>query len=469
MGITTSTFVLFVAVALLVYYWLPPRWQNGWLLLASYVFCLSWAWAFGLVLLLLTVANYVLAGRLARSQPRRRALLWLGIGLNVLTLVYFRAADFFMPQLLASEQSGMTEAAQILIPVGLSYYVLELISYQADVYRGVVTAATSPLNFALYVAYFPKLLAGPIERARDFLPQLQQPQVVDNEAIAQSLTLIVVGAVRKLLIADVLLSAIPAGVFAYPDAFSAPELWGWLFAYGFALYNDFAGYTSIVRGVSRLFGIELSPNFAQPYFARSFAEFWHSWHITLSTWLRDYIYLPLSRSLLRRRRQRTHWINVTVPPLATMLVSGLWHGFSGHLLLWGGLHGVYQIGERVLTLRSPVVPVEKRPWWRPYRAIVFILTMLAWVPFRLELPLALVYWRGLFSWGDWGFTHRRIVLLLPVILFSVALDLVQRRRSEVVFLRWPRPVQAALLAVAIFLILIVTQGEGEAPFVYQGF
>src|SRR5690606_16745294 len=105
---------------------------------------------------------------------------------------------------------------------------------------------------------------------------------------------------------------------------------------GFALYNDFAGYTSIVRGVSRLFGIELSPNFAQPYFARSFAEFWHSWHITLSTWLRDYIYLPLSRSLLRRRRQRTHWINVTVPPLATMLVSGLWHGFSGHLLLWGG-------------------------------------------------------------------------------------------------------------------------------------
>src|SRR5690554_607923 len=125
MGITTSTLVLFVAVAPPGYYWLPPRWQKGWLLLASYVFCLSWAWAFGLVLLLLTVANYVLAGRLARSQPRRRALLWLGIGLNVLTLVYFRAADFFMPQLLASEQSGMTEAAQILIPVGLSYYVLE--------------------------------------------------------------------------------------------------------------------------------------------------------------------------------------------------------------------------------------------------------------------------------------------------------------------------------------------------------
>jgi alginate O-acetyltransferase complex protein AlgI len=467
MAITSPAFVLFVAVTLLVYFWLPPRWQQGWLLLASYVFCLSWAWEFALVLFLLTIANFVLAGRLESSQKRRRTLLWASIGVNILVLVYFRAANFFMPQLLALGKPWASEAVQILVPVGLSYYVLELISYQMDVYRGVITAVTTPLNFALYLAYFPKLLAGPIEQARDFLPRLQQPQVIDNEAIAESLTLIVVGAVRKLLIADILLIAIPPEAFLYPEAFSAPELWGWLLAYGFALYNDFAGYTSIVRGVSRLFGIELSPNFAQPYFARSFTEFWHSWHITLSEWLRDYIYLPLSRSLLRHRH-RAHWVNVAVPPLATMLVSALWHGFSGHLLLWGGLHGVYQIGERVLTLRGPIVPPQQRSWW-PGRVIVFILVMLAWVPFRLEIPLALTYWRGLFSWGEWGFTHRRIVLLVPLVLFSAALDWVQRRHDEVVFLHWPRPVQAALLAVAIFLILIVTEGEGEAPFVYQGF
>ncbi|HUM69942.1 MAG TPA: hypothetical protein PLK31_13980, partial [Chloroflexota bacterium] len=132
----------------------------------------------------------------------------------------------------------------------------------------------------------------------------------------------------------------------------------------------------------------------------------------------------------------------------------------------------YQIGERAIALRGPVVPPDKRPWWRQglAMAIVFILVMLAWVPFRLELPLALTFWRSLFSWGEWGFIHRRIVLVVPLVLVSVALDWAQRRgRSETVFLSWPRPVQAALLAIAIFMLLIVTQGEGESPFVYQGF
>ncbi|MBE2199763.1 MAG: MBOAT family protein [Anaerolinea sp.] len=472
MAITSATFVLFVAVTLAVYFCLPRRWPAGWLLLTSYAFCLSWAWQFALALLLLTTANYALARCLESSQQRRRALLGAGIGLNVLALVYFRSANFFVPQLLALWEPFAPEVVQILVPVGLSYYVLELISYQADVYRGLVTAVTNPLHFALYLAYFPKLLAGPIERARDFLPRLQQPQVVDNSVVAGGLTLIIVGAVRKLLIADILRNAIPPEVFLYPWAFSAPELWGWLLAYGFALYNDFAGYTSIVRGVSRLFGIELSSNFAQPYFARSFTEFWRSWHITLSEWLRDYIYFPISRSLLRRRRQRNHWANVTLPPLVTMLVSGLWHGFSGHMLLWGGLHGVYQIGERLLALRGPMLPPQKRSWWRQgvATAVVFILVMLAWVPFRLEFLLALEYWRGLFSWSDWSIQHRRIVFVVPLVLFSVGLDWAQNyRHDEVVFLRWPRPIQAALLAAAIFLILIVTQGEEREPFVYQSF
>lgn len=472
MAITTGAFVIFVAVTAVVYFGLPRRWQSGWLLLVSYAFCVSWAWQFALVLLLLTIANYALAHRLQSSQQRRRTWLWIAIGLNILALVYFRSANFFVPQLLSLWPLLGEGAAQILVPVGLSFYILELLSYQADVYRGLVTAVKNPLHFALYLAYFPKLLAGPIERARDFLPRLQEPRVVDNSVIASGLTLIAVGVVRKLLIADTLLSAIPPEVFLYPGAFAAPELWGWLFAYGFALYNDFAGYTSIVRGVSRLFGIELSPNFAQPYFARNFTEFWRSWHITLSEWLREYIYFPLSRSLLRHRRQRNHWINVILPPLTTMLVSGLWHGFSGHMFLWGALHGIYLIGERLMTIRKAVIPSQQRPLWRQgaAMAVVFLLVMLAWVPFRLEIPLALEYWRGLFSWGDWGFIYRRIVLIFPLIFTSVALDWAQRwGHSDTSFINWPRPVQAALLAIAIFLLLIVTQGEGEVPFVYQNF
>lgn len=472
MEITSSTFFLFVSGSLLIYYLLPKRPQIYLLLLVSYLFCVTWAWQFALVLLLLTITNYSLANRLENEKQRRKTLLWAGVGLNVMALVYFRSADFFVPQLIALWNPPLSETVHILVPIGLSYYVLELISYQADVYRGLIKASKDPIHFALYLAYFPKLLAGPIERARDFLPQLQQPRIVDNNTIAKGLTLITVGAVRKLLIADILLSAIPPEAFLYPLAFSAPELWGWLLAYGFALYNDFAGYTSIVRGISLFLGIELANNFNQPYFARNFTEFWRSWHITLSEWLRDYIYFPLSRSLLRRQRKRNHWANIALPPLSTMLVSGLWHGFSGHMLLWGGLHGFYQIGERVLALRGFTQLPQDQSGWRKGVAIgvVFVLVMLAWVPFRLELSLALQYWSGMFSLSNWGFQHRRIMFVVPLALLSLGLDLTQRYDSdEVIFLRWPRPIQAALLATTIFLILIVTQGEGEAPFVYQQF
>jgi D-alanyl-lipoteichoic acid acyltransferase DltB (MBOAT superfamily) len=361
---------------------------------------------------------------------------------------------------------------KILLPVGLSFYIVENISYLLDVYRGQAQAATDPVDFALYLAYFPKLLAGPIERANDFLPKLGRQRVVDNDLLARSFTLIVIGAFRKLIIADSLTAAIPFDVFTSPGTFAAVELWAWLFVYGFALYNDFAGYTNIVRGVSGLFGIELSLNFRQPYFSRNFGEFWNSWHITLSHWLRDYIYFPQLRALLRRNPNRRRWSNVVFPPLTTMLVSALWHGFSIHMLVWGGLHGIYQIGERGLSLSGPVVPPDRRPKWRQGLAmgIVFVLVMWAWVPFRVEMPVAVEFWKQLLSFGEFGLRYRRLVLVAGYVLISVILDIVQRRsQDEVVFLRWPRVVQAALLAVVVFLVLIVSQGDQAEPFVYQGF
>lgn len=474
MAITSTTFVLFTAVILLVYYLLPPRWQIRWLLLASYLFCVSWAWQFALALLLLTAANYILAHRLTRSATRRRAWLWGGILLNVLTLIYFRSANFFLPQLLDLIPALGPEVAQILVPVGLSYYVLELIAYQVELSRGTVTAVTNPLHFALYLAYFPKLLAGPIERAGEFLPKLEQPRIVDNAMLGRSFTLIIIGAFRKLFIADTLTAMIPIDVFTTPANLGTLELWVWLFVYGFALYNDFAGYTSIVRGISGFFGIELSYNFHQPYFSRNFGEFWNNWHASLSHWLRDYIYFPTLRSLLRRYRRRTHILNVVVPPLLTMLVSALWHGFSLHMLVWGALHGVYQIGERILALRGgPIVPPDKRPLWRQLLAmgIVFVLVMWAWVPFRLEMPLTLEFWQQLLNLGDLaGFHHRRLVLAVGYLLLSAAIDFVQwHGRDELIFLRWPRVAQAFALATALFLLILVNAGSEVTPFVYQGF
>jgi D-alanyl-lipoteichoic acid acyltransferase DltB (MBOAT superfamily) len=476
MQVTSGLFIVFVILSLFIYYQLPQRGQNFWLLIVSYVFCVSWSWHFAVVLLVVTIVNDGIARRLRQGDNGRKWLLWTAISFNILTLVLFRLGNFFFTDLQEFLQSiGIVSelgVLQILLPVGLSFYIVENISYQIDVYRGQLEASDNFIDYALYQAYFPKLLAGPIERAGRFLPLLQQPRVVDNDVLTRSFTLMMVGAFRKLIIADTLTIMIPWDVFEAPSNFGAVELWGWLFVYGFALYNDFAGYTSIVRGISGLFGIELSFNFQHPYFSRNFGEFWNRWHITLSHWLRDYIYFPTLRSLLRRNRSRTNLFNIVIPPLVTMLVSGLWHGFSLNMLVWGGLHGVYQMGERALFLRGAIVSPDKRPRWRQVFAmgVVFLLVMWAWVPFRVEMPLAIEFWKRLLAFGDFGLRYRRLVFAIGYLIVAVLLDLIQwYYQDEVVFLRWPRLIQASVLAAVIFLIILVSGDAEITPFVYQGF
>jgi len=476
MELTSSTFVIALFFSLIIYYFLPRRPQNYWLLLISYAFCITWAWQFAIVLLVVTAVNFFLAQRLFKDEQGWKRPLWIGIGFNVLVLAFFRLSNFFVPDLseLLMSLGFNTETGiiQLLAPVGLSFYIVENISYLVDVYRGQIKASDDFIDYALYQAYFPKLLAGPIERAGRFLPILAQQRVVDNDTISRSVTLIVVGLLRKLIIADSLRVSIPTEVFTTPNVLSAYELWGWLIVYGFALYNDFAGYTNLVRGISGLFGIELSPNFQQPYFARNFSEFWNRWHITLSHWLRDYIYFPSLRSLLRRNRDRRAVPNVVIPPLVTMIVSGLWHGFSIHMIVWGGLHGLYQIVERLLSLTGPVVPPDRRPLWRQLFAmgVVFVLTIFAWVPFRVEMPVAIDLWKSLFALGSFGLQYKRLALAALYILLALAIDIVQKRTNdEFVFLRWPRLAQAFAIATIIFLVMIVSLGTVSAPFVYQGF
>ncbi len=471
--------LIIVPVALAIYYLLPRRLQNYWLLFVSYGFYMSWIWTFALVLLALTLANFVVGREIQAAERGRRVLLWVGIGLNALALALMKYPAFFLRKgvlaragpALAILGIPLHSASDVLLPLGLSFVVLGLISYLVDVYRGQVEASSDLVDFALYVAYFPKLISGPIERARTFLPKLADRRIVDNEALARSFTLIVVGLFRKLAIADPLAAMTPPMLFEEPGEFGAPVLITWLIAYAFSLYNDFAGYTSLVRGISGLFGIELSPNFQQPYFARNFTEFWTRWHITLSHWLRDYIFFPLSRALLRRNPSRRSAVNLVVPPMTTMLLCGLWHNAAWPMLLWGGLHGLYQVIERIPTLWRPVVPPQQRPHWRQATMMlsVFVLATLAWVPFRAStLPQALSLWRGLFDWGGgWiGPDIRVIILVVPALL----LDWAQYRRGELVFLHWPRLAQATALAVAALAIFLVLRAELQTPpFVYQGF
>jgi alginate O-acetyltransferase complex protein AlgI len=513
MSITSINFIILFIIIVAIHYLIPGKMRNGWLLLVSYIFIGLWNWQSAVVLLCVTIFQYVYGAWLSKNQ--RPYLLVLGIGVNLALLLFFRSANFFVPELIALLTRlgfrSTTGGLEFLIPIGLSYIVLQNISYLVDVYRKQMLPASNFINYALYLAYFPKLLAGPIERARTFLPKLENgslgisvigprfggvsvrsnahtpksgvsPQefpetlkndrVIGEQNVAGSITLILGGMVRKLVIADSLSAAIPTSVFETPAFYSAYDLIGWLLVYAFVIYNDFAGYTSVARGLSGLLGIQLSKNFDYPYFARNFSEFWNRWHITLSYWLRDYIYFPLSRALIRVLPNRQNIVNLFAPPMITMLVSGLWHGLSWHMVFWGALHGIYQFAERIIMVGKPVIPPERQPRWRQRlsNATVFILVILAWVPFRMNLTTALNYWRGMLNLTNFSLNSKILLVALVFLGFVAFLEwILYRYQDQIGGYRLPQWVQAGIMAAALYIILIASSSGTQTPFIYQGF
>jgi D-alanyl-lipoteichoic acid acyltransferase DltB (MBOAT superfamily) len=479
MEILSWQFAVFCAVVLAVYYLLGQKAQNIWLLAASYFFYASWSWHFPVILLASTLSNYLLAQWIEKRPRGKSAWLWVGIGINLGALVLFRLADrmpggFVLPFALAPEVGESAGFTRFLLPVGFSFYTLQAISYLVDVSRRQVGACRNPIDFGVYMAYFPKLTAGPIERARSFLPLMAASRRVDNAAVGRGITLIATGLVRKAVIADTLSRFLPAGIFQDPGQFSSLQLAAGIGVYAFILYNDFAGYTDMVRGVSELFGIPLSPNFRQPYFSRGFVEFWNRWHLSLSFWLRDYIFFPLSRALLRRYPDPRHPLNLVLPPMVTMLASGLWHGLTLGMAAWGALHGVYQTVERLLTIGRPRKPVHDQPLLFQVAAwlVCFSLLTLAWVPFATnDFSNAIEYWRGLFAFSGGEPVSISFGWMLAFIGLSMGLDWVQyHAQNELIFLRWVRPAQALLLALAaVLLVFSMGSGMDVSGFVYQGF
>ena len=479
MDIVSWQFATFSVCVLLIYYFLALRAQNVWLLITSYIFYFSWGLPFAVILFFVTALNFFISRRLGNHHARRRLWFWAGVGGNALLLFFFKfVTSDYGSRLFQIGFPSVKCITQFLLPIGLAFYTLQAISYLIDVYNGQMPAASSFVDFALCMSYFPKLIAGPIERARNFLPKLAKPRMVTNETLSRSFTLIIIGLIRKIVIADVLPRMISIDHIwsGMNSRYATPEMALWLIVYAFSLYNDFAGYTSIVRGVSGLFGIELSPNFQQPFFARSFTEFWNRWHISLSHWLRDYIYFPFSRALLRRSEGQRNLINIVLPPLITMMASGLWHGFSVSMLVWGGLHGLYQVVERIPFVTRMIAQPDEQPRWRQaiLMLIVFLLTMVAWVPFALKSLQgnagALAFWNALILTPHWGFSNLWFLVVLFPFALSLWIDAMQyRARNETVFTSWSPAVQGMLLALALTLFFIFGITSQMKVFVYQGF
>jgi len=465
-------FALFFTAVVCCYYVLRFRAQNVFLLAASYLFYGWWDWRFLGLLLISTVVDFTVSSMMAGQTARRRKLLLLiSLCTNLGILGFFKYFNFFSDSLLnVFNQLGLTAdwpTLHIILPVGISFYTFQTMAYTIDVYRNKLEPTHDPITFALYVAFFPQLVAGPIERAQRLLPQLSTPRRVSAEQVGSGSLLILIGLTRKIAIADVVASEV-TNAFAHPEAMTSAQLMRGLLLFSLQIYSDFAGYSDIARGTSRLLGIDLMENFRQPYFATNITEFWRRWHISLSTWLRDYLYIPLggnrgTRLLLYRNL------------FLTMLLGGLWHGAAWTFVVWGAIHGVALVAHKILggsridrTARpsaSPTRLLRQVAGWM----VTMFLVVLAWAFFRApDATTALEYITHMLSF-DGGLSPRELTLPIGVLSLTMLIDIPQLlQKSQTPFLVWPWPLRGLVYAGLVLTIVLFRSGD-EVPFIYFQF
>jgi alginate O-acetyltransferase complex protein AlgI len=457
---TTFTFVGFLLAVLALFYVLPPRFRRYLLLAASLLFYMAWNAKFVVLILGLITVDYFAALWISRREgPRRRMALLISLAANIGMLGWFKYANFVRETWIHVFHPGAAvHPLDIILPLGISFHTFQSISYVIDVYRGEQVVVTSYIDYALFVAFFPQLVAGPIVRAREFFHDLWNWKAPTGGEWQRGVAMILTGFVKKLVFADQF--ALVADQY-FRDPMALPGMlpaWTGTIAFGLQIFFDFSGYTDIAIGIALLFGFHFPENFRRPYLSASITEFWRRWHMTLSRWLRDYIYIPLGGN--RKGEFRTYG-NL----MATMLLGGLWHGASWNFVIWGGYHGALLAIERMVWGRKELTGVRRIP----LSAITFLLVSIGWVFFRAKtLGAALFVVREMFSkvsgqslLGQWQWRLAILALLIALaeeyrgMLTRLALSPAWARTIAVV---------VALLAIELF-----SATEQTIPFVYFQF
>lgn len=453
----SPAFVVFLIVVVLLYWRLTRRWQNVFLLAASYFFYGWWDWRFLLLMVASTCIDYFVAKKIATlSNPmHRRVLLVLSLVINFGFLGFFKYFNFFVQSFAAMLSSvGLhnvpTSLLRILLPPGISFYTFQEVAYIVDVYKGKLKPADSLIDYALFISLFPHLIAGPIQRPGHLLPQVQKERTLDWNKVFDGLMLVLFGLFQKCVIADNCALIANAAFNGNFGATTAPVVLLGTYAFAWQIYGDFAGYSNIARGAAQLLGFHFMVNFRQPYLATTLQDFWRRWHISLSTWLRDYLYIPLGGS--RNGTWKTY-SNL----LTTMLIGGLWHGANWTFVIWGGIHGGGLALERLLGvgLREEIRSSAVATWAK--RILLFNLVCLAWVFFRAtSIHDAFSFLRGLGSleWQPEYFTALKFLALFSIPMFLMDLRM-ENNQEEYVFQNasaWFRTGLgfSALVAIAFF-------------------
>jgi alginate O-acetyltransferase complex protein AlgI len=466
-------FVWFFIVVYAVYRLLRHRAQNWLLLVASYYFYAAWDWRFLGLLIGSTLVDFTCA-RLMEASPSaagRRTLLVVSLTFNLTLLGFFKYFNFFAENLHAVFGSLGWQldfvTVRVLLPVGISFYTFVTMSYVIDVYRREIAATRDLLDFAVFVAYFPHLVAGPILRASRLLPQIDAPRRVTRDQMRDGAWLIAWGYFQKVFVADNL-AALANGVFDPGAHATGINVLLGVYAFAFQIYGDFAGYSNIARGTSKLMGIELIENFRFPYLVRTPQAFWRHWHISLSTWLRDYLYIPLGGSRGSAWQTRRNL-------LITMILGGLWHGAAWTFVLWGVYHAAllitYREADRAIALRRWLEGdgrIARATSW----VLMFHLTCLGWLIFRARSLHQLAAMATSVAWNFAPATADAHGLLVPLVLYTTPLLVVHACEAYfndvLVVRRLPVAVRYSVYAATFYLTMLFGN-FGGSEFIYFQF
>jgi alginate O-acetyltransferase complex protein AlgI len=461
----TPQFFLFLAIVLILFYTAPRSWRKYILLAASYYFYMSFIPKFILLLVALTAIDYTAARCIARAQSpgSRKTALVISLAANLGLLGFFKYYNFFasnIAHLLHRPENAF--ALSIILPLGISFHTFQSMSYVVDVYRKEQEPIVNPIDYALYIAFFPQLVAGPIVRAREFFGDLYHWQRPSSDDVLRGLLLLFLGLAKKMVMADQF-AQIANGYFG--DVSKQPGMvpaWSAVIAFGVQIYFDFSGYTDMAIGMAKLLGFHFPVNFRRPYLASSITDFWHRWHISLSRWLRDYLYIPLGGN---RHGRLPTYRNL----MLTMLLGGLWHGASWNFVVWGGYHGALLSFERMFRGKRSTEPARWTMWYPLQAAITFGLVMIGWVFFRaanFHDSLYVLHQMFFVPHGAQLIPRWERVLALITLLLAVLEE--KKEWFEEISLgpAWAYGAVCALLLLAVELIGFT---ETAVPFVYFQF
>lgn len=465
MQFDSFTFLIFF-LTVLVLYQLVPTWrgQKIILLVASYLFYAAWSPPLVILIWISTLTDFFIARRLSRiAEPvTRRVLLFSSLAVNLGLLGYFKYAEFLLQ--IFRDLAVMVGVVyvppvfDIVLPIGISFYTFQTLSYTIDVYRQRLVPTRSLLDFSLFVTFFPQLVAGPIVRAREFLPQCETRKRVDFSALTWGLCLLAWGLLQKTVLADKVFAPLVDSFFIDPMSRAGIDAWLAVTSFSMQIYCDFAGYTLCAIGAAITMGFSLPDNFNAPYAAAGFSDFWRRWHMTLSLWLRDYLYISLGGN-----RGGRIW---TIRNLfITMLLGGLWHGASWNFVFWGFLHGFYLGTEnmlrRRLTIQLPLFLVI---------ALTFAVVTLTWIPFRSpDWSTTLVIMRALLTakttLSTWGFPQFNAASTIIIILIY---QYIRRDKTlDQMMITCPAGIQGTLVALSVLMIALWATGDSHAFIYFQ--